>query len=421
MPEHLTTQQIENLATRRLAADEIVAATRHIAVCEECRQRVDAQANAVARVASLRATFGVETGSAHLNYEQMVAYVEDTTDSIEREIIVNHLDACRQCTTEMEELAALRDDLTKTTAEPPGPSLLDWLRNTWQSQSWFRPMPLTAFAAALVLLIAVVWWSRKPAPAPAPTIAAQPSPAATQPAPSPLSPSPVPTAPPAVIAALNDKGRQIALDQAGNVTGLPDLSKEAERAVRQALEKQQSEISPEIKQLLRRPATLMSGTDEQQAIKLHSPIGTFVQDTQPTFRWQVMPGAQNYTVLVLDENFNVVATSPPRTQAFWRATASLKRGQEYIWQVTAEVDGKRVTSASASTPEAHFKILPAEKARELQTLLQSHDSHLLRGSLYAKAGLLDEAEREYQALLKANPHSIVARKLLQHLRAVRKS
>ena len=145
-----------------------------------------------------------------------------------------------------------------------------------------------------------------------------------------------------------------------------------------------------------------------------------MKDTQPAFRWQAVKGAQHYTVLVLDESFNVVATSPALAQPYWRATPSLKHGQEYIWQVTAEVEGKRVTSAAARAPEAHFKILSAEKSRDLQAFVQSHNSHLLRGTMYAKAGLLDEAEREYQALLKANPQSAIARKLLKNLWGLRR-
>ncbi len=412
MPEHLTTLQFENLSARWLLPGELVAATRHLAACTDCRQRVQVQAKMGERVAALQSALRTEAGGAHLSYEQLVTYVENKADVIEREILLNHLDACQPCTREAQELQALHDSLAKPS--PPRQTFVEWLRSAWQVPTFLHPLPLSA--VAVLLLITAVWWLQKPAPGPQIAVT-RPSPVGT-PALA-IPPSPLPAARPAVVAALLDNGRQIALDETGNVTGLAALSKDAERALKQALATQQIETPAELKALRQRPATLMSGAEEQSALKLQSPVATFVKDTQPTFRWHAVQGAQGYTVQVLDEQFNIVATSPALTQPFWRATPSLKRGQEYVWQVTAEVDGKRVTSASASTPEAHFKILGAGKARALQTTIQHHPSHLLRGTIYAQAGLLDEAEREYQALLRANPHSVIARKLLQHLRAVR--
>jgi hypothetical protein len=39
--------------------------------------------------------------------------------------------------------------------------------------------------------------------------------------------------------------------------------------------------------------------------------------------------------------------------------------------------------------------------------------------LYARDGLLDEAEREFRALQKVNPNSAIARQLLANLRPMR--
>jgi Tfp pilus assembly protein PilF len=49
------------------------------------------------------------------------------------------------------------------------------------------------------------------------------------------------------------------------------------------------------------------------------------------------------------------------------------------------------------------------------------DSHLTLGVLYAQAGLLDDAEHELRALLRANPQSALAQKLLRSVRAKRRS
>ncbi|MBS1808317.1 MAG: hypothetical protein JST84_09010 [Acidobacteria bacterium] len=419
MSEHLTKIQFENFFTRRLSPGELVAAARHIAICIECREQVKAKAGATERVAALQSSFYAEALPPHLSYEQLAAYVEKNADEVEQAIITNHLAICQQCATEAKELQELADSLANR-KQPARKNFFARLRDAWQRSSLLHPLPLAATAAAIVLLLTAGWWLLRKPTAPQSSIAVtQTLPAATPAATASLPPTPTPVASPRL--ALNDNGQQIAVDQTGKVIGLGDLPKEAERVIRLALDSQRVEVPAELKTLVRRPATLMSGAAEAAAIKLQSPVGTFVNDTRPAFRWQAMKGAQNYTVQVLDDQFNIVATSPQLMQPNWRVTPSLKRGQEYLWQVTAEVDGKRMTSSSASTPEAHFKILSAEKARGLQTMVQGHNSHLLRGTMYARAGLLDEAEREYQALLKANPHSTVARKLLQHLRAQRKS
>jgi lipopolysaccharide biosynthesis regulator YciM len=71
-------------------------------------------------------------------------------------------------------------------------------------------------------------------------------------------------------------------------------------------------------------------------------------------------------------------------------------------------------------PEAKFKVLEKSKAEELDRVRKSYPrSHLILGSLYERAGLLDDAEREFQSLVSANPKSTVARKLLRNVRSLR--
>jgi hypothetical protein len=84
-------------------------------------------------------------------------------------------------------------------------------------------------------------------------------------------------------------------------------------------------------------------------------------------------------------------------------------------------EGREVISPAPPAPEARFKILEAGRAEELgRSLDAAGASHLARGVLYARAGLLDDAEREIEALLRDNPRSNAARKLLRSLRAMRR-
>ena len=124
---------------------------------------------------------------------------------------------------------------------------------------------------------------------------------------------------------------------------------------------------------------------------------------------------------MLDADFNTVATSPPLEGTTWTPPRALERGRVYSWQVTAVKDGKEIISPSAPAPEARFKVLEKAKADELMGVERAAaGSHLVRGTLYARAGLLDDAERELRALVAANPKSPAARKLLQSLQAIRR-
>jgi lipopolysaccharide biosynthesis regulator YciM len=88
--------------------------------------------------------------------------------------------------------------------------------------------------------------------------------------------------------------------------------------------------------------------------------------------------------------------------------------------VIALVDGKKVISPSASAPETKFAVLSAADLQEL-TRLKKSKSHLALGVFYARAGLLNEAEREFQNLVKLNPQSELPRKLLRSVRSTRKA
>jgi hypothetical protein len=86
--------------------------------------------------------------------------------------------------------------------------------------------------------------------------------------------------------------------------------------------------------------------------------------------------------------------------------------------VTASKDGQEITSPVTPAPRAQFKIVDEETAREINQHRGAHpDSHLALGILYARAGLLDDAEREFQLLLNANPHSDIARTFLNRVRS----
>jgi hypothetical protein len=156
------------------------------------------------------------------------------------------------------------------------------------------------------------------------------------------------------------------------------------------------------------------------SFSLQSPVGVLVRAEAPTFRWNALEGATSYTVKVFDSGFNRVMTSGPVSKTEWTATRSLLRGAVYTWQVTAVVEGKEIQAPAPPAPEARFRVLGRAQEDGLKRAEKLYGgSHLTLGVLYSRAGLLDEAEREFRALLAANPDSKVAQKLLRNIQMIK--
>jgi hypothetical protein len=217
-----------------------------------------------------------------------------------------------------------------------------------------------------------------------------------------------------------DNGREVKLDSRGNLVGLDELTPSARTAVRTVLN---AGILPKPRVLeeLSAPAIkLMGQAGGEPSFELTSPLGIVVVADRPTLRWRPLGGADSYTVSVFDPEFNRVARSAPQTATEWTVTLPLRRGGVYSWEVTALKDGREITSPVAPAPRAQFKILEAETLEQLAAVEKSRaPSHLALGVMYARSGLLGEAEREFQKFVKDNPRSRLAKRLLHTVRGWR--
>jgi hypothetical protein len=217
---------------------------------------------------------------------------------------------------------------------------------------------------------------------------------------------------------LVDGGGRIEIDDAGNLTGInggrfiPML--------KSVLSGEDIQVSPDARSLRSSVGVLMGGGDGGVPFKLNGPVGKIIESDRPQFSWHPVEGADGYTVSVYDDNYAKVATSPTLKQTTWTPGTSLKRGAFYKWQVTATKDGEEIKSPVRPAPDARFKVLSAGDAADIETAKrQLGSSHLLLGILYAKAGLIAEAEREFQALLKQNPNSEIAKRLLNKVKGAK--
>ena len=439
--EHLTDRQIESYQDRTIRAAELVSLDRHVAVCAECRRRLSAVVQEE-KFLSLKKALDSEPDDQHLDYEHLAAYVDGLLADEEVEITESHLAVCQKCHLMASDLSVFKDevapDLNKVYAPPAAlphsPKVWERLTEFLHSVLSFRSPAMTVgFGTTLLLLIGVAVWlvlrsnlpeNRPPhevAQNPGSTPTVTPTPASSPQDDNTPSPTPTPEATPEALLALNDGSRRIAIDEQGNLTGLDELSPAHRQAVKNGLATQQVVNPSALAGVSGKPGALR-GESNGSAFAPLNPLGKVILTTHPTFSWSRLDGATAYKVVVYDSTFNPVSSSPQLTTTSWATTHALKRGEIYSWQVIATKDGQEVKVPVPPASEAKFKVLEQGGANELDRARRSYgNSHLALGVLYAQAGLLDEAEREFSLLLKANPNSDVVRNLLRNVRMMRRA
>jgi hypothetical protein len=368
-------------------------------------------------------TLGEEL-TVHLTVDQTAEYVDKNLSGEALQVVTDHLGGCEQCLMAVEDLRAFRNEIAPSLEREYQPAAVPpaVVKESWFTRfgSLFRVSPVPAFggAALAVLLLAVVAWlvwrtpnEREPQVAEAPTPVSQPSPSV-----EPAQPQPQPAP---VVAQLNDGGRVFALDQEGKLSGADDLPANYKNLVTKALSTQRIEKSSQLQALTRPPSSLMSSDNQKDQFSVLEPAGNVLLTDKPAFRWSVLEGATGYVVEVYDARFNLVTSSPQLSNPSW--TTTLPRGNVYSWQVKAIKDGQEITSPRPPAPQAKFRVLDQAKANELARAKRAYgSSHLTLALLYAEAGLLKEAEQELRLVLRSNPNSELAHKLLRQVQSLRR-
>ncbi len=445
MQEHISIKKIEQYRKRQLSSGELLALDDHLAECAACRAQISnpsvAQLSATDFIPDLRAE-----AFEHLVYEQFAAYVDGELDSVEREIVENHLSGCKPCSRELSDLETLKTEIASYLSKPaiaepvvetPPARRRNWRERfiaVWRVPAFRIPIQVATAAACIGLLVwAVTLPFRKDIVELKTQLAraerrneelqrdyeiAKEDSESLQ---TQIAQLQSPTSPPQPeVRALALDDTTVKIDEQGNVQGLAALPSHFQQAVRSAIDTGQAKTPPAISSLTGKAGVLMGGGKAGVAFALLSPVGTVVSSARPTFRWQNLAGASGYTVTVFDSDFNLISKSPVLASTSWTIAEPLERGHAYVWIVTAIKEGKELKSPAPPAPEARFKILEQETADEvLKNRRDYRDSHLLSGLIYAQAGLLDEAEREFELLVRANPKSAVAHKLLRNVKALR--
>jgi hypothetical protein len=464
--EHITGETAERYRLRLLTPAELLAAQSHADRCTGCRAKLADAFTLDAAFENVHAEFsgghGRDDEPEHLPYEQLAAFVDGSLDDVTRELAESHLAVCAECEGDADDLrqyqavAAAPATGTPSAEGSPAKAPGAW----WRRLSSFDFIPSgwtlvpTAVAATLIVAALFGLWfasrrsatpdsvpvarmtpAQNPAAAPTPESPAReterPVELAALPTPEP-PPRPVPqpkalTAAPEADAshvALDDDGGRVVFDARGGLRGLESLSPAARSAVRRSLETSRVETPRVLDGLAGGGGgVLMSSAaagGEQAGVPfaLAGPVGRVVREDRPVLRWRPLAGAVSYNASVVNSNFQIVAESGPTHATEWTPPAPLGRGQTYYWQVTATLaGGEEVISPRTPAPRAKFRVLEESASEELRRIEESApESHLARGVLYARAGLVEEAESEFRKLVTLNPRSAVARKLLRSVR-----
>jgi anti-sigma factor RsiW len=420
LSEHLTDPQLKSFQQRALPAADLLAWDEHLAACAECRQRLNAVCAGDASFAALQAEVLAETPTVHLDFEQLADLIEGRLNVEATQSANDHLAVCPQCRFAADDLRGFRlavaENLHQVWQPQTQPAATP---SRWQSAKAFFSTPWSlglGTAAALVLLIGAAWLVRRAffQPVLPQVVVIEATPTTTPTASATVMPESTQSN---LLAQLNDGGGRLALNEQGVLLGADNLSASYQALLKQALTAPHVQRSPNLSDLGSPAAALMSGNTGEEAFTLRAPVAKVLLTDQPELQWQALAGAASYEVEIVDENFNAVANSGPLTTTAWRIASPLPRGRVYAWQVTAFKDGQAFKAPQPPAPLARFRVIAQKDFAEIQVVKARYpSSHLLLGQLYAQAGLLDEAEREFRALQKANPTAALPKKLLAEVR-----
>lgn len=441
MTEHLSTEIVERFYQQALTADDRVVVYDHLLNCEVCRTQV---------IDPSIETLAVETLSEHLvsesdhhpDYETLQLYADQRLDNIDRHRVDDHLKACRECSSEVTDLresfATMR--AAAVLQREKNVPLRERLRSFTLLPVFSRPLRLSAVVALVVFAViasVVVWrliWNRSvPSPTgerdltaganPTPSQSPSNTPSGGTPKPTP-GPSPHRTVEPspgrrpseraAEMVALNDGANRISIDKSGKLIGLESLPPESQLAVKAILTAETITKPTVLDQLDVSEVSLRAPSGNDYQVRVVYPANRVIEEDRPRLEWVPSRRATAYRIEIGDEGFRQVAKSEdlPPTTSSWTPPTSLKRGVIYTWVIHA-LNGEE----KFSTSRAKFQPLTVEKMNELTRLRTATQSHLALGIFYAREGMTEEAEREFQTLTRDNPNSPIARKLLQQVRS----
>lgn len=423
--------ELKNYLRGNCPPERMLAIDQHLSECEECRRLVE-HAPVVAGFAS------VITGAEDCpEYEELSAYVEGALDSVKTKTIRAHANLCELCARDVQRIRELRSH-----AALRGKVIVKPAMSRRPRSGVFVYWRQALAAASLCGLVAAVLFfgnltdktgrqnpqiaHNPPIIADSPqfpavdntkpeqlnTVAAEPSPVSTpvKAAAAPVKPAQTPKTVLrdgryAVIRS-NDK-----LRLAKNDGSALSVGSQIAAIIDKKLRTGKIENKPV--QMAMATIHLRSGEGyvaPPSAPKAIAPVDKLMLTQKPTFNWSEVELAEQYRIRIFDRAGNLVVEQVVNDNVFSPSNA-LQRGKAYSWRV-----GVRFSETDSWTESAAsgFAIVSTEDYSIISRARRDFpSSHIVLGAAYESAGLFEEAAAEYKALLRANPGSELADKLLK--------
>jgi hypothetical protein len=151
---HISREQLVQYRNRALLPQELVAVDGHLGGCQECRiQLAGLDAPPESAITAVR-----ESRFDHISYEQMDAWVEDTLDQTERELVLSHIGLCAPCARQLKAYEKYAPVMAAPIPQKGAPAAIQLAQPITfgdKIRAMFR-MPQIAMIAAAVALVAIV-------------------------------------------------------------------------------------------------------------------------------------------------------------------------------------------------------------------------------------------------------------------------
>jgi hypothetical protein len=184
---------------------------------------------------------------------------------------------------------------------------------------------------------------------------------------------------------------------------------------RSNLEKFLVKIPATIVNLRPNVGNIRSGNIDDSQLVL-SPNGEVIRETQPDLSWNKIKNAKTYQVSVTDKNYKE-AVNEKTVENKFKVKTPLKRGQTYIFTVTAE---KEDNDDSTPNKPAIFRVASAKVVKDLERAEKTgKDWKVL--SVTLNEGMLSESEKTLNNILSKNPKDKLAVKLLKRVKSLLES
>lgn len=379
--DHLTPAELAAYEQRELPPGDTLAASDHLAGCQECRTRL-------LELASSRGMHSPAPARADLTYEELADWLDDELDPLTRREVALNLQHSAQAAAELADLASFSDEMNAKPARDHAAEL-----SAGRTASRNFPGWALALAAAVIVSAAAMWWGMSRSTEPPPFVK------------------------------LQDGEEPIAFANDGASPRLAAVPESIAQAVAKTVRSSRVELTAEVAALAGATGTLAAPAEAESGFRVLEPVGTAVRDERPRFRWTAAAGASGYEINIVEETSGALLVSQqlPAEVTEWQPPEPLPAGELYQWEVQALRDGAVIAkSPSPPAPEARFRVLSKAAVAELEEAKRaSRGSHLVMGIANARAGLLDDAIREFRLLAEQNPEAELPRQLLQQLESRR--